>query len=98
MKAERSFRLAGFGALFVAGLGCGTTVEAGLANAPSARRNSPPRRQHDVISNGPESCGDHEPGERYRQPPCQQPDSTDAGLLAPAQTPSGDEDPEKLQR
>ena len=63
MKLEVSFRLGGLGALLLAGLGCGSTVEAGLANAPSSRRNSAPRRQHDVISNGPESCGDNQPGE-----------------------------------
>jgi hypothetical protein len=86
MKPEISFRLGGFGALLVAGLGCGPTVEAGLANAPSSRRSSPPRRQHDVISNGPESCGDKQPGERYRLPPCTPSDDADAGA-APQKLP-----------
>jgi len=34
--------------------------------APSARRSSQPRGQHDVISNGPNSCGGGEPGQQYR--------------------------------
>jgi hypothetical protein len=83
-------RLGGFGVLFVAGLGCGPTIEAGLANAPSARRSSPPRRQHDVIGNGPQSCGEGEPGERYREPRCpQQQDSADAGVATPDLARSG---------
>ena len=86
MKPEGSIRLGGFGALLVAGLGCGPTIEAGLANAPSARRNSPPRRQHDVIGNGPESCGEGQPGEQYRVPPCAPPGgpALSAGAGAPS--------------
>ena len=57
--------------LLLAGLGgCGQSLEAGLANAPSARRASQPRREHDVIGNGPESCGKDQPSEKYREPPC----------------------------
>jgi hypothetical protein len=59
--------------------GCGQTFEGGLANAPSARRSSQPRGQHDVISNGPNSCGGGEPGEQYRVPACAKADDSDAG-------------------
>jgi len=89
MRAEGSRRLGSVVVLLVAGLGCGPTVEAGLANAPSSRRNSPARRQHDAISNGPESCGQGQPGEQYREPPCAQQDDSHAGvpsLGAPAAT------------
>lgn len=90
MKPEASIRLGGFGALLVAGLGCGPTIEAGLANAPSARRNSPPRKQHDVIGNGPESCGEGQPGEQYRQPPCGPPDDPAASAPISSATRSTD--------
>jgi len=83
MKSEGSIRLGGFGALLVAGLGCGPTLEAGFANAPSARRNSHPRKQHDVIGNGPESCGQGQPGEQYREPSCGQQDGPGANVVAP---------------
>jgi len=59
-------------------LGCGQTLAGGLANAPSAGRSSQPRGQHDVISNGPNSCGGGEPGEQYRVPSCANTDDTDA--------------------
>jgi len=80
MTSEKAQRWVAVVALLVAGLGCGPVVEAGLANAPSSRRNSPPRKQHDVISNGPESCGAGLPGERYREPPCAKLDDSDAGI------------------
>ena len=57
-------------------LGCGQTLAGGLANAPSAGRSSQPRGQHDVISNGPNSCGAGEPGEQYRVPSCAKTDDT----------------------
>ncbi|HEY5373664.1 MAG TPA: hypothetical protein VIK01_08245 [Polyangiaceae bacterium] len=88
MKADSSRRLGGLGALLIAGLGgCGPTIEAGFANAPSARRSSPPRKQHDAISNGPESCGRNQSGEIYRLPRCQQLDGVDAGPIAPINGP-----------
>ena len=80
MRPEGCRRLSSVVAFLVAGLGCGPTVEAGLANAPSSRRNAPPRRQHDVIGNGPESCGQGQPGEQYREPPCATQDDADAGI------------------
>jgi hypothetical protein len=53
--------------------GCGERVEAGLANAPSLQRQSRPRNEHDVISNGPDSCprsqNDTDPLVN-RTPPC----------------------------
>jgi hypothetical protein len=69
-------------ALSLPGFGCGETLAGGLANAPSARRSSQPRGQHDVISNGPNSCGGGEPGEQYRVPPCAHADDADAGTAA----------------
>jgi hypothetical protein len=62
--------------------GCGQTLEGGLANAPSARRSAQPHGQHDVISNGPSSCGGGEPGEQYRVPACAHADDADAGTAA----------------
>ncbi len=43
-------------AAFLLGAACGERFEAGLANAPSLDRQTRPRRPHDVISNGQESC------------------------------------------
>jgi len=60
-------------------LGCGQTLAGGLANAPSAGRSSQPRGQHDVISNGPNSCGNGETGEQYRVPSCANTDDAEAG-------------------
>jgi hypothetical protein len=80
MRLEASRRLGSVAALLVAGMGCGPTIEAGLANAPSSRRGSPPRKQHDVIGNGPESCGQGQPGEQYREPPCAKQEDSDAGI------------------
>jgi hypothetical protein len=68
-------------ALSLPAFGCGETLAGGLANAPSARRSSQPRGQHDVISNGPNSCGGGEPGEQYRVPACANADA-DAGTAA----------------
>jgi hypothetical protein len=75
--------------LWIAGVfatGCGDArVEAGLANAPSAQRQTRPRvTTGDVIANGQESCPegaavDPLPG---RIPPCEEARS-DAGALAP---------------
>ena len=67
--------------LSVPAFGCGQTLAGGLANAPSARRSSQPHGQHDVISNGPNSCGGGELGEQYRVPPCANTDA-DAGTAA----------------
>jgi len=80
-RACSAFVLAGLGC------GCGPTMEAGLANAPSARRNSPPRRQHDVISNGPDSCGAQEPGAHLHEPPCagSADGDADAGVGTPSE-------------
>lgn len=64
----------------LAASGCGQTLAGGLANAPSAGRSSQPRGQHDVISNGPNSCGGGEPGEQYRVPSCANTDDPDAGI------------------
>ena len=69
-------------ALYLAAVGCGQTLEGGLANAPSARRSAQPRGQHDVISNGPNSCGGGEPGQQYRVPRCANSDDADGGTAA----------------
>jgi hypothetical protein len=69
-------------ALSLPPFGCGETFAGGLANAPSARRSSQPHGQHDVISNGPNSCGGGEPGEQYRVPQCANADDADAGSAA----------------
>ncbi len=82
MTREAQFLSGMCAALSLAGLGCGPALEGGLANVPSARRSSQPRGQHDVISNGPNSCGGGEPGEQYRVPPCANVDASDAGTAA----------------
>jgi hypothetical protein len=82
MTREARFLSGMCAALALAVFGCGPTLEGGLANAPSARRSSQPRGQHDVISNGPNSCGGGEPGEKYRVPPCANADDSDAGTAA----------------
>lgn len=73
-------------------LGCGETLAGGLSNAPSARRSSQPRGQHDVISNGPNSCGGGEPGSQYRVPPCANLDADAGAIAAPT-----NEDKKELQ-
>jgi hypothetical protein len=97
MRPEAQRRLGGVGALLIAGLGCGQTVEAGFANAPSARRNSPPRRQYDAIGNGPESCGKDQPGEQYREPSCAQADNPSSGAAAPSFHASAPNEQEKRE-
>jgi hypothetical protein len=97
MRPEAPRRLGSVGALLIAGLGCGQTVEAGFANAPSARRNSPPRRQYDAISNGPESCGKDQPGEQYREPSCAQVDDPSSGAAAPVHASTPNEAPQKRE-
>jgi hypothetical protein len=82
MTRETRFLSGMCAALSLAVFGCGPALEGGLANAPSARRSSQPRGQHDVISNGPNSCGASEPGEQYRVPPCANADDSDAGTAA----------------
>jgi hypothetical protein len=61
-------------ALWVAALGCAPTVHPGLTNAQGlGGTRIVDARVHDVIANGPDSCGRLEPGPgplRYRQPPC----------------------------
>jgi hypothetical protein len=54
-------------------MSCGTTVEAGFANAPSIQRQTRPRNAYDTIANGPESCPDVDVGHdplAMRVPPC----------------------------
>ena len=83
MTCKCQFFAAVFWTLSLPAFGCGETLAGGLANAPSARRSSQPRGQHDVISNGPNSCGGGEPGEQYRVPPCANADAdADAGTAA----------------
>jgi hypothetical protein len=87
MKTGVGLREGLCGALLVACLGCGTTVEAGLANAQSANRSSQPRRQHDVITNGRDACGEKESSEY--DPACEQRDTPDASIAsAPAVSPA----------
>jgi hypothetical protein len=70
--------------------GCGeAVVEGGLANAPAANRTTQPHNQHDVISDGPNSCGKGEPGAQYR-PACETHDTP-----APAPPPAPPQDEEK---
>ena len=85
MTREAQFLSGMCAALSLAVLGCGPALEGGLANVPSARRSSQPRGQHDVISNGPNSCGGGEPGEQYRIPACANADDSDAGTAAAPQ-------------
>jgi hypothetical protein len=63
-------------AVCFASLGCAPTGQLGLANAPGlGGTRIGDTRVHDVISNGPDSCGRRlEPNQgplRYRLPPCQ---------------------------
>jgi hypothetical protein len=68
----------GFGVVWVGLLlatGCGSGVQVGLSNAPSANHPSRRRAPHDVLANGPESCNAANSSNadplRYRVPPCQ---------------------------
>jgi hypothetical protein len=71
----RRMMTAGASALWLAAMGCGTTFQPGLANAP-ALGGTPvaDTRVHDVIANGPDSCGrllEPDPGPlRHRLLPC----------------------------
>ena len=63
---------------------CGTQTQGGLANVPAIdRRLSADDRGHDVIANGPESCGGPKTkGDKSKRPPqCQE------GVESPARAP-----------
>jgi hypothetical protein len=63
---------------------CGTQPQGGLANVPAIdRRLGAEDRGHDVIANGPESCGGPKAkGDRSKRPPqCQE------GVESPGKAP-----------
>ena len=62
---------------------CGTQTQGGLANVPALdRRLTADDRGHDVIANGPESCGGPTKGDKSKRPPqCQE------GVVSPARAP-----------
>ena len=66
---------AGACGLWLAALGCAPTAQSGLANTPAlGGTRIVDARVHDVIANGPDSCGrrlePHAGPLRYRRPPC----------------------------
>jgi hypothetical protein len=72
-------------------LACGFTVQPGLANAPTwGGTTLADPRVHDVIANGPDSCGRKlDPGPlRYRVIPCPRASSSPSRTPSRASSPS----------